>query len=670
MKKLLLIASSVFLFFQADAKIVRIEITSVESPAFGGRKFGNVGAYEKLRGKAYGELNPFDPQNAKITDIQLAPRNKRGMVEYSTDFYILKPINLARGNRKLFEEIPNRGGKTFGSFNKSSGGNDPSTAEEAGDAFLMNQGYILAWCGWDISATSENNKLTITVPVAKNPDGSAITGPSYEYIESDNDRLQSYKLAYAAALPDKAHAKLTYKAFLNDAPQIISADDWEYMNDRTIRLLPAGTPFKQSGIYEFYYDAKDPLVAGIGLASTRDFVSFLRNNGFDDKGHRNPLFGAIDYTYSYTESQPARYINDFQTLGFNIDEMGRRVIDGILNWLGGGSGVGINYRFAQPGRTERNRQNHFYPEAIFPFAYPALTDPNSGLTKGRSGGYPASLLMPKVMEVNSANEYWAKAASLLHSDLQGNDLPDPVNVRFYLLSGMQHGSGHGKGVTQQLQNPTRPDAVLRALFVDLDEWVSKNIAPPESRVPRRYNGTAALATAKQGSLTGFVPQKELGWPDIPGVTYTGLITTRYCFNYGPQIRQGIISQYPDLSMTYPSYTNFVSKVDADGNEIAGIHLPPVAAPTGTYTGWALRAAPFAENDGGESAGQYIPFKITKAERIAAGDPRPSLQERYNDHNGYVEAVTKAVQNLVKNRLLLHEDAANYIREAAQNDVLK
>ncbi|PTQ96706.1 hypothetical protein C8P68_104194 [Mucilaginibacter yixingensis] len=516
MKKLLLIACSVFLFFKADAKIVRIEITSIESPAFGGRQFGNVGAYEKLRGKAYGELNPLDPQNAKITDIQLAPRNKRGMVEYSTDFYILKPINLLRGNRKLFEEIPNRGGKTFGNFNKSSGGNDPSTAEQAGDAFLMNQGYTLAWCGWDISATSENNKLTITVPVAKKADGSTITGPSYEYIESDNDRLQSYKLAYAAASTDKAHATLTYKAFLNDAPQTLPAGSWEYVNDRTIRLLPADTPFKPSGIYEFYYDAKDPLVAGIGLASTRDFVSFLRNNGFDDNGNRNPLFGNIDYTFSYTESQPARYINDFQTLGFNVDEMGRRVIDGILNWLGGGSGVGINYRFAQPGRTERNRQNHLYPEAVFPFAYPVLTDPNSGLTAGRSGGYPMPLLMPKVMEVNSANEYWVKAASLLHSDLNGNDLPDPANVRFYLLSGMQHGRGHGKGVTQQLQNPTRPDAVLRALFVDLDEWVTKNIAPPESQVPRRNNGTAALAVAQHGSLTGTVAQKELGWPIFRG----------------------------------------------------------------------------------------------------------------------------------------------------------
>ncbi|HEY4326427.1 MAG TPA: alpha/beta hydrolase domain-containing protein [Mucilaginibacter sp.] len=652
----------------AQAGIVKIEITSVE-PAYGGKIFGDIGAYEKLRGKAYGEVDPSSPQNLVITDILLAPRNARGMVEYAMDIYILKPVDLNKGNHKLFAEIPNRGGKVFGSFNKSGGGNDPTMAAQAGDAFLLNQGYTVVWCGWDISAGVGNNNLTITVPVAKNKDGSSITGPSYEYISFDNQTSVNYKLTYPTASAEKHEATFTVRNFLNDTPQVLPDSAWEYVNDRTIRLLPVGTGFKQSAIYEFFYKAKDPVVAGLGLASTRDFISFLRYAKADNSGKPNPLAGYIKYTYSFAISQPARYMNDFQTLGFNLDEKGRRVFDGIENWLGGGSGVGINYRFAQPGRTERNRVNHLYPEGIFPFAYPILTDKLSGRTGGRSAGYPARELQPRVFEINSANEYWVKAASLLHTDLQSNDLPDPENVRFYLLSGMQHGSGNGRGIFQQLQNPTQAEPVLRALFIALDEWVTKGTKPPESNVPRRKNGTAALASVVPGSWTGEVPKRVLGWPDIPSVTYTGLITTRYYFNYGTLFNKGIIAQYPVSAVNCPAYPAFVSKVDGDGNEIAGIHLPGVAVPVATYTGWALRRKDYGENDGGESAGQKIPFASTKAERMAAGDLRLSLEERYKTHEGYVKAVTNAVNVMVANRLLLKDDAEKFIKEAQESTVL-
>ncbi|GAA4447344.1 hypothetical protein GCM10023189_03610 [Nibrella saemangeumensis] len=319
------------------ARIVRIDITSRQSPTFDGRVFGPVGAYEKLRGRAYGEIDPNHPQNALITDIVLAPRNARGMVEYAMDIYIMKPVRLGSGNHKLFLEVNNRGGKLFGGLNNSRGGNDPTTAADAGEGFLMNRGYTLVWNGWDISAAPVNNNLTITVPVATNPDGTPITGPSYEYIVFDNQGVQSYTLAYPAASLDKARAALTVRNRLNDTPVTIPPDGWEYVNERSIRLLPAGTPFRQSAIYEFTYTAKDPLVAGLGLAATRDFVSFLRYATADDFGNPNPLAGDVQYTFSYTLSQPGRYLNDFQTLGFNGDEQGRRVIDGMENWLGGSS---------------------------------------------------------------------------------------------------------------------------------------------------------------------------------------------------------------------------------------------------------------------------------------------------------------------------------------------
>ncbi|AUD07448.1 hypothetical protein CWM47_23745 [Spirosoma pollinicola] len=654
------------------ARIIRIEITSVQSPTFEGKIFGRIGAYEKLRGKAYGELDPNSSQNLLIPDIQLAPRNAKGMVEYAMDIYILKPINLAIGNHKLFLEINNRGGKLFGGFNKSNGGNDPTTAAQAGEGFLMNMGYTLAWNGWDCSAAPSNNNLTITVPIARNADGSSITGPSYEYISFDNATSLTYSLAYPTATMDQSKATLTVRDRLGDTPSRVSSEGWEYASDKTIRLIPAGTPFRQSAIYEFTYTAKDPVVAGIGFAATRDFVSFLRYAKADDFGNANPLAGDIRYTFSYSLSQPARYVNDFQTLGFNTDEQNRRVLDGIENWLGGASSIALNYRFSQPSRTERNRQNHLYPEGVFPFAYPIMTDPLSGKTAGRLARCTASNTCPKVFEINSSNEYWVKAASLLHTDSRGNDLPDPDNVRFYLISGAQHGTGNetSRGTCQQFQNSTNGESALRALFIALDDWVTKGIAPPASKVPRKSDGTAVIALPQPGSQTGVVPQAALGWPTIPGVTYTGLITTRYLLNFGPSLDQGILTTFPTSVANRPSYVNFVSKVDKDGNEIAGIRLPPVAVPIATTTGWALRRAEYGENDGCEGAGQNIPFKATKAERLLANDPRLSLQERYQTHEGYVDAVRKSVHMLIDQRFILDEDGQQYIKAAQASSVLR
>jgi hypothetical protein len=343
----------------AEARIVRIEITSKESPALEGRTFGSVGAYEKLRGKAYGEVDPSDPRNAVIADIQLAPRNANGKVAYSMDIFILKPIDLSKGNGRLFIDVNNRG--TMRSYRLNNGRyvNNPTKAADAGTGFLMNLGYAVAGNGWDIEVTPEHSKrddhLSITVPIAKNPDGSPITGPSYEYINFDNAKGMRYELTYPAATLDKSKATLTMRARLDDKPTTIPASDWEYVNETTIRLLPVGTAFKQSHVYEFMYTAKDPVVAGLGLVATRDFVSFLRNAMSDDSGNPNPLAGNVQKTFSFAVSQSARYVNDFQTLGFNEDEDGRRVIDGVLNWEGGGSDVCRVSVRGQQGLEERGR---------------------------------------------------------------------------------------------------------------------------------------------------------------------------------------------------------------------------------------------------------------------------------------------------------------------------
>jgi hypothetical protein len=659
---------------RAEARITKIVITSVENPTFGGTAFGvngSVGAYQKLRGVAFGEVDPVDARNAVLTDVELAPRSA-GKVTYSMDIYILRPINLSNGNRKLFFEVNNRGNKLFGPFNFSGGGNNPTTAADAGGALLMNQGYSLAWSGWDISAAPGGDRLTITVPVATNRDGSTITGPSYEYIVFDNATTTSYALAYAAATLDKSNATLTVRQHLTDARTSIASTGWEFVNERTIRLLPAGTAFQQSAIYELTYTAKNPLVAGLGFAATRDFVSFLRHASTDDFGNANPLAGHVDHVHAFAVSQPARYLNDFVTLGFNEDEGGNRVLDGVVNWIAGGSGSNENFRFAQPGRTERNRRDHLYPEANFPFAFNSVHDPLTGRTDGRGVQCAKSHTCPKFMQVISANEYWVKASSLAHTDARGHDLPDLHDTRSYLLSGVEHtlsgAAPNSRGVCQQFQNTTDPSPALRALFAALDEWVTWGINPPKSEVPRVSDGTAAFSVPQ---LTGLavVPRQDLGWRDIPGVTYSGLITARHLFNWGPLFSEGILTiNPPDFSG--PVYPSFVSKVDEDGNEIAGVRLPPVAAPIATTTGWALRAAAFGGPDGCESSGQWIPFAATKAQRVANGDRRKSVEERYKDHDGYVKAVAKAAKKLAKDRLLLSDDVQRYVDAAQASDVLR
>jgi hypothetical protein len=638
-----------------------------QAPTFGGLSFGAVGQYEKLRGTAYGEIDPADPRNAVVTDLQLAPVNDRGMVEYAMDIFILKPINLQAGNHRLLVDFNNRGQMRLGRLNDAPLTNDPTTAEDAGTGFVMERGYTIVGNGWDCGA-SGFEAMKITVPVATNG-GATITGPSYEYIVFDNSTTLTSELAYAAATVDKSQAQLTVRERLDDRPTTVPATAWEYTSPSgtAIRLLPLGTPFQQSHIYEFTYTAKNPLVAGIGLAATRDFIAFLRHA---TAAEGNPLAGDVQFTFSYSISQPSRALNDFQMLGFNEDANGQRVFDGILSHTGGGSGDQINYRFGQTDRTERNRQNHLYPEGVFPFAHQVLTDHLSGKTGGRSVRCTASHTSPKRFEINTANEYWCKAASLLHTDTQGYDLPDPEHVRFYLLSGLSHSVGDvtKRQKNQQVTNAVSPYAAHRALLVVLDEWVSQGITPPASQVPRRADN-AALAVPRPGSQTGFVPQADLGWPTIPGVTYTGLITTRYLLDFGPDFDRGILSHYPPSVAGRPVYPIFVSQVDQDGNEVAGIRLPPVAAPIATTTGWALRRAGFSENEGGEADGQHIPFKTTKAERLAAGDPRLSLEERCQDHAGYVQAVTTAARQLEKQRFLLPGDVQKYIEAAQSSSVL-
>jgi Alpha/beta hydrolase domain len=689
-----------------DARVISVQM-SAPTIAFGGFSWPGVGQYEKITGVAYAEVDPADHRNAIIVDIGLAQaqaapgqpgKTPSGKVAYLLNFYILKPVNLNQVDRKLngygkmMYEPPNRGGKTWTALGRvSGGGNDPATITDPTvleNSFLMPRGYTLVWSGWEplvpLAELGTNPLASVALPIAKNPDGSAITGPAYEYIVSSGT---SFALEYPAATDDKGVATLTQRVHLDDAPEIIPASGWEYTDASltAIRLLPAGTAFVANDIYEFSYTAKDPTVAGLGFAAIRDWVSWLRYEAEDDSGTPNPLANYITRIYTEISSQPGRLLNDFRNLGFNEDDrgrVGRKVFDGHMQWISAGSGIGMNYRFSQSGRTERNRQHHLYPENLFPFANVRTTDPFTGITASRYDACQMTNTCAYGVEIYSANEYWVKTASLLHTQPDGSaDLPDSPFTRNYFMSSMRHGTGNpaNRGVCQQFDNPLNSAPVQRALFLALDAWADDGIPPPSSSVPRLSDGTLVLPAD-----TGFPTNIPDPFGETPNgkVTYTGLKTSRYRFDYGPGFYDtGIPTIFPPvitsplmplmtdaavpiMSANGPVYPSFVPKTDSDGNDIAGVRLPDVTVPLATYTGWALRRGAHA-HDGCEAAGQYIPFPKTKALREMSGDPRRSIEERYPSFEKYYDQVKRAVENMVRDRLLLCEDADDQLERLVQ-----
>jgi hypothetical protein len=648
----------------AHARVTQIVIKTVESPAFGGKSFGTVGQYERISGQVIGEVDPSDPRNAVIVDVGLAPKNPNGTVGYSTDFQILRPIDGSKGNGRLLYEIGNRG-RTFvlQILNDSRAGNDLDSAGDAGNGFLMRQGYALVESGWDLQQPA-GKLFSIKVPVAKNPDGSTITGlATEEFVIDKGETPDRRRLNYPAATPDKSKASLTVRKNYADQPIPVPESEWDYADEKlTFVKLATGKfggpgSFGETALYEFTYMARDPQVVGLGFAAIRDIATFLREAKTDDKGVANPLAGDVRYAYSFCSSQPCRGMHDFVMLGFNqaegrADASAAKVFDGILDWKAGPGGIFMNYRFGQPARTHRQHIGRWTPEFQFPFADVKLTDPVTGKTDYRQRRCEESKTCPKIFDAMSSNEYWNKANSMLHTDSNGHDLPGVDNVRYYLFASFPHGGGApgaGPGICAQPRNTIRPNQTLRALLTDLDAWVTEGVPPPADRLPRVADGTLAAP----------LPQNAMGFPQIPGVLYNGMHHTGDLFDFGKDFDHGMLSVLPPRLVGTP-YPVSVPKTDADGNDIAGVRIPDVAVPLATYTGWALRAD---GHDGCDAAGQKIAFAKTKAERLAAGDPRLSLEERYPDHAAYVTAVTRVVQELKAQRFLLDEDAAAYISAA-------
>jgi hypothetical protein len=645
--------------------ITQIVVDRVESPAFEGREFGEVGQYEKIVGRAFGELDPTDPLNAVIVNLDKAPRNERGMVEYDVDVYILKPIDMARGNQTILYDVVNRGNKR--TFNMGpGGGNEPTTAAHAGDGLTMRHGYSLVWSGWQGDTAAGEGRLTARFPVATNSDGSPIKAwIRSEFIFDKEtfsvpvsfDRGALEIRPYPAVEESMPAARLSRRAGVDAPSEPIAHDAWSFARcddgasatpSNTHICLPAG--FSPNYVYDLVYEASEPIVMGIGFAATRDVVSFLRY----ETSAANPLVSPdspgsspIQWAIGFGSSQSGRYLKDLIYQGFNLDTAGRRVFDGAIPHISGSRRTYTNYEFAQPGRFSTNLEGHHYPGDEFPFTYETLTDPISGRTDGVLARCRAQGVCPKLMHWDSGTEPWQGRSSLVVTDPLGEgEVPIPDNVRLYYFASTQHGpvANPSKSMCQQLNNPLAYQETQRALLMALHGWVTTGNEPPASRFPKLSDGT----------FVPPLPQAEQGFPAIPGVRYTGKVNHLFLLDR---------SVHPPAHVRGSEYAVYVPRVDGDGNEIAGVRSPRLEAPLGTHSGWNLRAAGFMENEGCYLQGSYIPFAKTAAERLAAGDPRPSLEERYPSQEAYVEAVSAAAQSLVAQRLLLAEDAERVIRAA-------
>jgi hypothetical protein len=582
----------------------------------GGAPFGATGAYERIDGVAIGSLDPAHPRNRGIALLDKAPRNAAGLVEYRSDFVLLRPTDAAKGNGRLLYEVNNRGRiMLFANLCAGAAGNQPATPQDLGNALPLRLGFSLLWTGWDPGAPKSTG-LSLDVPVIEG-ETKAIRE---EFVSGTRLGVhESFRLAYDAIGPVTVTVRRTQAAPRAAVPS-------ETIDSRTVRPIEA---IETGSIYEVRYQATKPRVLGIGYAATRDVVSHLRHHGA-------PLMGRpIEHTLAFGISQAGRYLRDHIVQGFNADENGSRVFDGIFTHVAGIGRVFHNTPFGQPFRTRTWHEDHDFPEVEFPHSTATMDDPVTGRGGALLRGDGTD---PKLIETNTATEYWQKGASLLHTDPLGTrDIELPGNVRTYLLPGTQHGGKAGmprdNGPCLNPRNWHDPMPAVRALLVALDEWVAKGRTPPASRVPRIDDGS-------------LVPAEKIAFPAIPG-----LVRPRAANDAAP------LADWTNPQPAPRAYVTLVPQVDQDGNERAGIRLPDIAAPRGTFTGWNLYKSPYPDGELADRDGTFLAFAATDAER--GNDPRPSLAARYPGTK-YADAVRAVVIALQNDRLLLTEDAEHYL----------
>jgi Alpha/beta hydrolase domain len=637
----------------AEASVTRLQIDRREV-VLNGQPFGAAGPYEKLAGKVHFALDPALPQNRGIVDLTLAPKNAQGLVEFWADFYLLKPVDPGRGNGRLFYEAGNRGTKRILQvFQDGSNSNDPTTAQEFGNGALMRQGFTLLWMGWQWDVPG--GRMRMEIPIATN-NGQPITGwVRGNFIPGAN--LSSALIAdrghqpYPVVNPDSAEHRLLVRTLPTDPPREISRATWRFTGSDTVTV---DRGFEAGLIYDVVYRARDPRVIGVGLSGTRDLVSFFKHA---TAAQGNPMPG-ITHAIGWGVSQTGRFLRHFVYEGFNEDEQGARVFDGLIDQVGGAGRGSFNHRFGQQSRDQLQHFNILYPVDMFPFTDVEQLDPETGITDGLLARATRTNTVPKFFHVLTDSEYFNRAGSLVHTDVNGTrDVPPPATSRIYFIASAPHivGAfppapyGDADFIGRADMNTLVYTPVIRALFRAMDRWVADDVEAPPSRYPMLADGTLTAVD-------------KSGWPAIPGFKRPQTPMTTYRLDFGPEWSKGIVTKEPPG--IGKAFVGRVPAVDEAGNDRAGIRLPEIAVPLATHTGWNYRKPSIGAPDRlASEIGSYLPLPLTEADRKKSGDARRSIAERYASLEDYIGRISLAAVDLVRNQFLLPEDVPAIIERA-------
>ena len=649
--------------------VARFEITS-QKPFADGQSFGGVGSYTQVDGIAHFAVDPLHSANETIADIQLAPRNEHGLVEFSADFRVLRPDDPSKGNRRLLLDVLNRG-KALALRNINSA---PDIAPDAplnpGNGFLMRQGYTVVWCGWQHDVPDAPGLLRIYSPEAEE-DGKPVSGRIVVTFQP-NAVVQSQYLsdrmhrAYPSDHLESWESVMTVQDHEDAPEQVIPRDQWWFARIEDGRRVPDPTHvhlaggFQPGKVYQVIYTTTGASVVGLGLLATRDIASHLR---FDGSAGGTGV-GELERAYAFGVSQSGRFLRSLLYHGVNRDEAGRNVFDGLIPHVAGGKRGEFNQRFAQPSSQATRSVN-----SLFPFADSPQTDPDTGLTDGLLSRLAAQGELPKVMYTYTSSEYWAGHGALVHTDLEGTrDVDPPEAVRVYAFAGAQHALGGLPLIDVDPDgyrgahafNCIEYRSLLRAALVNLDRWVTDGTPPPPSQHPRIAAGTAVPTANAAANLEA-----------VPGVKLPKPVRKFTRLDFGPD--PGVPTVVPAaIGRDFPC---LVSQVDADGNELAGIRLPLVSVPLATHLGWNRRHADIGGEgqtlstggaSGGTLRGSSIPFAATRAEREASGDPRPSIEERYESRQAFLDQIEAAARQLAAEGYLLDEEVQPLVAQAAEH----
>ena len=662
-------------------KVPRVELEIQRRDAFAdGRTFGDVGPYEMLEGKAHVRYQPDCPSLAQVPDARLARRDGDGLITITSDFWLLRPVDQAKGNGALLFEFVNRGNKRcLQFFNDAPDTNRPFTADHAGNGFLMRKGYSVMCLAWQGDVLPGDDRIVIDVPVAEEHGEPISARIRIEFVVDERGVFTlplSAKFStrsYPSVLLETAGCELTRRRYPWAAPEAIPPRAWRFARiERDLKekkpgdsgggesaVVPSASHihldagFETGWIYELTYTARDPIVLGLGLTAVRDVISFLRY----DTTAANPLRQgdvAVRTFYGWGRSQSGRCVREFLHRGFNGDAQGRQVFDGILSHIAGGGKLTLN-RFANLViAASRQYEDALNPADNFPFSYARSVDHITG-REDAILRHPET--DPFVIHSHTSSEYWNRRGSLVHTDTAGNDLDQPDRVRIYHWASSQHWSDPRlrqpiRGICQNFLNTTATSALFRSLIEAMHAWVRDGKAPPPSRYPRRADGT----------LKPFDAWKA-GFPAIPGVALPMGPNRLPRIDYGKGFDAGREAPLTPEIATGSDYAVLVPATDTDGNEIAGIRMPTITAPLGTFTGWNLRIRGYGHGALHDFSGSYIPLAESAAERMTTGDPRPAILERYGKRENYVGAIEAAARQMVTEGLMLEEDVARQVDSA-------